>query len=376
MELSRRQFIRSVMVLGGSLAFPPLMARASGGNAHAPSPAYRILEDNGELAARVEQAHEILRSCRLCPRQCGVNRLAGERGFCRAPARVMIYSAHPHFGEEIPLVGENGSGTVFFSNCNLRCVFCQNWPIAHEGKGREITDAELAGLMLALQEQGCANINLVTPTHVMPHILSAVRIAARRGLSIPLVYNTSGYERVPILELLDGIVDIYLPDMKYTDGLESARYSEGAENYPEVTRAAIEEMHRQVNDLETDGGGIARRGLMIRHLVMPNGVAGTETFVHWVADHLSMDTYVNIMAQYRVAYRAYEFPRISRGVTAEEFLQAMKWAEEAGLTRLDAQSVRVRDFYQTTTSGVRRPETDPRMRGQTWKAQRDPLGIA
>ena len=353
MDLSRRQFIRSSLLAAGALLFP--VGRRKFSAEHGEGPAYARLEARGALACRVEEAYERLRSCDLCPRQCGVDRLSGEQGFCRSPKRVVVYSAHPHFGEEIPLVGKHGSGTIFFSNCNLRCVFCQNWPIAHEGRGRELTDSELADRMLDLQRAGCRNINLVTPTHVMPHIVAATRIALKKGLRIPLVYNTSGYERVEVLRVLDRIVDIYLPDMKYMDGDQAARYSAGARDYPEVTQAAVREMYRQVGDLVTDEQGRAKRGLMIRHLVMPNRVAGTRAFVRWVTGNLSRSTYVNIMAQYRVAYRAFDYPEIARGLTRGEFLEAMDWAEEAGLTRLDAHSIRMRDFFRRGREGLRLP---------------------
>jgi putative pyruvate formate lyase activating enzyme len=258
----------------------------------------------------------------------------------------VIFSYHPHFGEEISLVGEKGSGTIFFSNCNLRCIFCQNWPIAHEGRGREVQDEDLADMMLQLQKIGCHNINLVTPTHVMPNILNATRIALRKGLHLPLFYNTSGYERVEMLKILDGIVDIYKPDMKYMDPDKAAKYSAGASDYPEVTKKAVLEMHRQVGVHKMDKQGIAIRGLMIRHLVMPNRVAGTEKLVRWIAEALPKNTYINIMAQYRVEYKAYDYPEISRGITAQEFLEAMDWAEKYGLTNLDPQSVALRNFYR------------------------------
>jgi putative pyruvate formate lyase activating enzyme len=263
----------------------------------------------------------------------------------------MVYSAHPHFGEEVSLVGEGGSGTIFFSNCNLRCVFCQNWPIAHKGLGDQLDDHQLAGMMLRLQEMGCHNINLVTPTHVMPHIINATRIAFRKGLRLPLVYNTSGYERVEILKILDGIVDIYLPDLKYMDGEQAAKYSAGASDYPEVAQKAILEMHRQVGQDTTDAHGHAIRGLMIRHLVMPNRVAGTREFTRWVAEELSPTTYVNIMAQYHVAYRATDHDEIARGITAGECLEAMAWAEEAGLTNLDPRSVTNRELFRRYGKG-------------------------
>jgi putative pyruvate formate lyase activating enzyme len=248
-------------------------------------------------------------------------------------------------------VGKHGSGTIFFSNCNLRCVFCQNWPIAIKGKGEKIQDEDLAGMMLHLQRIGCHNINLVTPTHVMPNILKATRIALKRGLRIPLVYNTSGYERLEILKILDGIMDIYLPDMKYMDGAMAAKYSSGASDYPAVTKKAIIEMHRQVGEHRVDDRGIAIRGVMIRHLVMPNGVAGSQSFVKWVADNLPKSTYINIMPQYHVDYKAYEYPQIARGITVEEFLEAMAWADQKGLTNLDPKSLTVRDFYRQLSSG-------------------------
>ena len=345
MATTRRDFLASSLAFGGTLLLPPAHLSASTG-ASEWLPGYGRLEQQGKLEARIEQADAILEACELCPRRCGVDRGAGDKGYCRAPSRVMVYAAQPHFGEEVSLVGSGGSGTVFFSNCNLRCVFCQNWSIAHKGMGNRISDERLADHMLRLQRIGCHNINLVTPTHVMPHILRATRIAFHKGLRLPLVYNTSGYERVEILRILDGVVDIYLPDLKYMDGEQSARYSAGASDYPEVAKRAILEMHRQVGVLTTDERRIARRGLMIRHLVMPDRVAGTREFVRWVATEVSPDTYVNIMSQYHVAYRAAEFPRIARAITAGEYLEAMDWAEQAGLTNLDPRSLAVRAVYR------------------------------
>ncbi|UCF31940.1 MAG: radical SAM protein [bacterium] len=345
MRLTRRDFIKHACYLG-SLAILPLSARRGWGDREPWRPSYRTLEAEGKFAGRIDRAYAIFEECELCPRRCGVNRSKGERGFCRAPLRPVVFSAHPHFGEETPLVGHNGSGTIFFSNCNLRCVFCQNWPISHRGEGREMDDAQVARIMLKLQRRGCHNINLVTPTHVMPNILNAARIAMKEGLRIPLVYNTSGYERLTILHLLDGVVDIYLPDMKYMDPEQAATYSPGASDYPEVAMDALVEMNRQVGVLKTDEEGIARRGLIVRHLVMPNRVAGTEKLVQWIARELPRSTYVNIMPQYRVEYRAYEYPRIARGITREEFLEAISWAEEAGLTNLDDRSLMMRDFLR------------------------------
>ena len=279
MKISRRDFIKYYLTAGCSLLLPGVSFSAPKTKSSSWYPAYGKLEENGILPQRVEEAYSILEECRLCPRECGVNRLNGEIGFCRAPSKVVVHSAQPHFGEEISLVGENGSGTIFFSNCNLRCVFCQNWPIAHKGQGKQYNDEKLASMMLKLQKIGCHNINLVTPTHVMPHILNAVRIAYKKGLRIPLVYNTSGYESYEILKMLDGIIDIYLPDMKYMDSKKAEKYSAGASDYPEVGKKALIEMNRQVGIHRTDGNGVAQRGIMIRHLVMPNNTAGTEQFV-------------------------------------------------------------------------------------------------
>jgi putative pyruvate formate lyase activating enzyme len=346
MEFTRRDFIRDFLLLGSSILLSSAPTHAGIRREIEWIPAYERLEREGKLAQRVKQAYAIFENCQLCPRKCGVNRLKGEKGFCRAPAKPVIFSYHPHFGEEMSLVGEKGSGTIFFSNCNLRCVFCQNWPIAHEGKGKEVQDEDLADMMLQLQKIGCHNINLVTPTHVMPHILNATRIALKKGLHLPLFYNTSGYERIEILKILDGVVDIYKPDMKYMDPDKAKKYSAGASDYPEVTKKAVLEMHRQVGVHKMDKQGIAIRGLMIRHLVMPNRVAGTEKCVRWVAEALPKNTYVNIMAQYRVEYKAYDYPEIARGITAQEFLEAMDSAEKYGLTNLDPQSIALRNFYR------------------------------
>jgi putative pyruvate formate lyase activating enzyme len=347
-KLTRREFIKSSLVLGGSFlfSFSPTLAVPPPKREKPWVPAYKRMEEEGLLAPRIEQAYSVFEKCRCCPRQCGVNRIQGRRGFCRAPSRPVVYSAHPHFGEELPLVGQKGSGTIFFSNCNLRCVFCQNWPISHEGRGREIRDEDLADMMIGLQNMGCHNINLVTPTHVMPNILSAARIALKMGLNIPLVYNTSGYERLEMVQLLDGIVDIYLPDFKYMNSKKAAQYSAGASDYPEVAKKAIFEMNRQVGELKIDKRGVARRGLIIRHLVMPNRVAGTREFVRWVAETLPKSTYVNIMSQYRVEYEAFDYPEIARGITVQEFLEAVGWAKKYGLTNLDQRSMSVWNFYQ------------------------------
>jgi len=346
MGITRRNFIKSSLLLGSSLLLPSPSSDGKEKEGRQWRPAYEKLEEEGKLAHRVKEAYAIFENCQLCPRRCGVNRQKGEKGFCRAPLKPVIFSCHPHFGEEMSLVGDHGSGTIFFSNCNLRCIFCQNWPISHEGRGKEVQDEDVANMMIDLQKMGCHNINLVTPTHVMPNILNATRIALKKGLRVPLVYNTSGYERLEIVKLLDGIVDIYLPDMKYMDAEQAAKYSAGASDYPEVTKKAVIEMNRQVGELKFDKKGIALRGLMIRHLVMPNRVAGSEKFVKWVADNLPKSAYVNIMAQYRVEYKAFNYPEIARGITVQEFLEAMEWAEKYGLTNLDPQSVVLRNFYR------------------------------
>ena len=351
MAITRRSFIgRSTRLVGGAVLLTACTQLGEPPDDSGPwQPAYAKLEAKGKLAKRVEQAYAKLDRCDLCPRRCGVNRRAGQRGFCAAPAKAMVYSHHPHFGEELPLVGQGGSGTIFFSNCNLRCVFCQNWPIAHEGRGREVSDHDLAEMMLDLQRQGCHNVNLVTPTHVMPNIVSATRIALHKGLRLPLCYNTGGYERVENIKLLDGIVDIYLPDLKFMDGEQSNRYATlGAPDYPEMAQKSIVEMHRQVGDLVTDERGIALRGLMVRHLVMPNRVAGTREFVNWVAKNLSTGTYVNIMSQYRVEHRAFEYELIARSITSQEYVEAMGWAQEAGLTNLDARSLSRLEIHRRT----------------------------
>ena len=345
MDITRRYFIKSSLISAGSLLFSDKVLYAAKEKGKEWYPAYEKLENEGKLAERVEQAYSIFEQCELCPRQCGVNRQNGEIGFCQAPAKLFVYTTQPHYGEEKSLVGKKGSGTIFFSNCNLRCIFCQNWPIAHLGYGKETKDESLADMMIHLQKIGCHNINLVTPTHVMPNILNATRIAFKKGLRLPLVYNTSGYERVEMLKILDGIVDIYLPDMKFMDPDKAEKYSGGASDYPEVTKKAIIEMNRQVGEHLVDSRGIAIRGVMIRHLVMPNRVAGTEKFVRWVAENLPKSTYVNIMHQYHVDYKAFDYPEIWRRITVQEYLKAMGWAEEYGLTNLDPQSIRVRNFY-------------------------------
>ena len=296
--------------------------------------AYQELYHSGELEARIERARAILECCELCPRRCRVNRLKGETGVCRTANEAAVSSYGPHFGEEAPLVGSQGSGTIFFTHCNLRCMFCQNYTISQLGDGKPASKGEIASMMLALQQRGCHNINFVSPTHVVPQILEALQVAVGLGLSIPLVYNSGGYDSMETLKLLDGIIDIYMPDMKYSDDMNARRFS-GVKEYPSVNQAAVKEMHRQVGDLELDEHGVAKRGLLVRHLVLPNGIAGTEGVVSFLAQEVSLNTYLNVMAQYYPSHRAFKIPVLSRPLTREEFAQAVKLAREHGLERLD-----------------------------------------
>ena len=286
----------------------------------------------------MEKARSVLEECCLCPRHCGVNRLAGESGKCHISKQVMVSSYGPHFGEEAPLVGRYGSGTIFFTYCNLRCVFCQNYSISQMGEGNEVAMEELAKMMLSLQTKGCHNINLVSPTHVVPYILEALELAASRGLYLPLVYNTGGYDSVETLELLDGVVDIYMPDMKYSDE-KTAEQLSGIISYPQVNRAAVREMHRQVGDLQLDKQGVAKRGLLVRHLVLPNRLAGTEEVVRFLAREVSADTYLNIMAQYHPCHRAFDIPQLARSLNRQEFAEAIDLAHRQGLYRLDREQI-------------------------------------
>ncbi len=294
-------------------------------------PAYLELVNSGEIDNRIEMLYSKLEQCDICPRNCGVNRLDGEIGYCQAGAELVVSSVQPHFWEEAPLVGIGGSGTVFLANCNLRCVYCQNYDISHEGKGNPITEEQLADSMLWLQRIGCHNINLVTPTHYTPNLVKAVAIAARKGLRLPIVYNCSGYEDVETLELLDGIVDIYMPDIKY-GGIEGAKLYSDAPDYFEVCKLAVREMHRQVGDLVIDRT-IAWHGLLIRHLVLPNNRADSLQVLEFIANEISRESYVNIMLQYRPAYRALEFEDINRSVYIEEYYNVLDMARGLGLHR-------------------------------------------
>jgi len=310
-----------------------IILTSSSRNSHVMA-AYIQLHKNGKLAERVEAAKSLLRKCRICPRQCNVDRLSGETGKCRTHQRAIVSSYGPHFGEELPLVGKHGSGTIFFANCNLACVFCQNYTISQLGEGIPVTSEELARMMLSLQSMSCHNINLVTPTHMVPQILEALQLAVAHGLNLPLVYNSGGYDSITTLKLLDGIVDIYMPDMKYADDATAKKLS-GIEGYPSVNRAAVKEMYRQVGDLQINSDGIATRGLLIRHLGLPYNLAGTEDTMNFIAQEVSRNSYVNIMGQYRPCYKAREVSELSRPVSLKEVHEAIEIARKAGLNRLD-----------------------------------------
>jgi len=303
-------------------------------------PAYLKLHEEGTLATRAETALAGLESCTACPRACGVNRLEGETGVCRTGRHPLVSSAFPHLGEERCLRGRNGSGTIFFSLCNLQCVFCQNWDISQQETGRACTAEEIAGLMLQLQSAGCHNINLVTPEHVVPQVIEAIAAAVPAGLGIPVVYNTSAFDTVASLKMLEGLVDIYMPDFKYWNPGTAHRLS-GARDYPERAREALLEMHRQVGPLRCGTDGIARRGVLVRHLVMPGQADESEAIFRWLADDVSPDTFVNIMAQYRPANKVggrgkeARFEEINRRPSRRELENAYQAAREAGLWRFD-----------------------------------------
>jgi len=297
-------------------------------------PSYLRLYESGLLEERIQKARELMLDCRLCPRQCGVDRTAGETGVCQTGTRAWVSSFNAHFGEEEPLVGSRGSGTIFFTHCNLLCLFCQNYDISHKGHGQKVEPEVLAGLMIELARAGCHNINFVTPTHVVPQILEALPMAIRAGLDRPLVYNSSGYDSVETLRLLDGIFDIYMPDFKFWDN-EAARKYCGVSDYRERACEAILEMHRQVGDLDLDEDAVATRGLLVRHLVMPGDLAKTREICRFLADEVSTRTYINIMGQYHPCGRADEFQELTEPLTRSELRRAKEMARDAGLERLD-----------------------------------------
>ena len=297
-------------------------------------PAYRKTYEQGLFPDIVQKAQEMLESCTVCPRDCGVDRTQDEKGFCESGLMPEVSSYSPHFGEESPLVGRQGSGTIFLTHCNLKCLFCQNYSISHLGEGRKISITNLAKIMMELQRLGCHNINFVSPTHFVPQILEALSQAIELGLNVPLVYNTGGYDSVETLRLLDGIFDIYMPDFKYTQQEISEKYSQ-APDYPQKAQQAIKEMFRQVGDLQTDEQGIAFRGLLVRHLVLPAGLAGTENVMRFLSTEISANTYVNIMDQYHPCGNIPLDSPLQRRITSDEYNEAIAIAKEVGITRLD-----------------------------------------
>jgi putative pyruvate formate lyase activating enzyme len=302
---------------------------------HKMEPIYLRLLETGVLSERARLAHQYLSDCTLCPHYCHVDRLQTSHGaLCQIGEQARVHSFGAHYGEEDPLSGWRGSGTIFFSSCNLHCVYCQNWEISQKRSGRDALPEEIASMMLQLQDQGCHNINLVSPSHVVAQVTAAVLIAAEKGLCLPLVYNTAGYDSPEALALLDGIIDIYLADMKYGDSEAAYKYS-WIHNYVEVNHAAVQQMYRQVGDLVVDEDGIARRGLMIRHLVLPGGKAGADQVLQFIAKEISPKTYVNLMDQYTPCYRANEYPPLQRPVDLEEYRLVLDLAEKWGLERLD-----------------------------------------
>lgn len=302
------------------------------GNAKKIKMNYINLYKSGELKKRVETALNLLKKCFLCPNRCGVNRLKDEKGICMTGRCALVASYNPHFGEEAPLVGKYGSGTIFFSNCNLKCVFCQNYDISQMGYGKQIKPEELARIMLNLQNMGCHNINFVSPTHIVPQILEALSIAIENGLNLPLVYNSNGYDEIDTLKLLDGIIDIYMPDFKYGDDEKAEKYS-GIKNYFKIASLAIKEMQKQVGDLIIENG-IAKKGLIIRHLVLPENIAGSEKVLKFIAENISKNVYLNIMFQYRPEYKAYKFKELKRGINMDEYEKVIDFAKKCGLKRV------------------------------------------
>jgi len=294
---------------------------------------YISLLESGELEKRMAFAMNGLAECRLCPHECKVNRVEGEKGFCKIAKKAMVSSYGAHFGEEPVISGNKGSGTVFFTGCNMRCIYCQNFDVSQALKGYEVTGELLAFFFLSLQEQGCHNINLVTPSHVIPQILEGLFLAAKEGLKIPIVYNSSGYDKVSTLQILDGIVDIYMPDIKYSDSETGLKLSK-VKGYWPVAKKAIKEMFRQVGNLETDENGVAYKGILIRHLVLPGDLSGTKKVCEFIAEEISSEAVVNIMDQYHPCAKAFDYPPLDRPLFPEEFHQALEWAKEAGLKRV------------------------------------------
>ncbi|MCL2294082.1 MAG: radical SAM protein [Spirochaetes bacterium] len=341
--MTRRKFIKTCLAAAGLTAFSgcglrtlvdgtlePRNTPSTNQHGNKYRPKYLDLAASGELEHRERELWKKMENCSLCPRMCGVNRMAGKMAVCSTDHTLRVASSQITWGEERVIVGSGGAGSIFISNCNLLCIFCQNWQIAHHGKGRQTSHAEFANMMLELQQRGAHNVGIVTPTHIVPHMVTALRLAIEQGLNIPLIYDTSGYETVEVLQLLDGIVDVYQPDFKFQDCEFAAPFLKDAPGYARYTAAAIKEMHRQVGTLKVVDG-IANQGLLIRHLVLPENAAGTDKFARWVVDELGADTHVNIMAQYRPEFMARYHPPLDRRITQREFNQAMRWAREAGL---------------------------------------------
>lgn len=295
-------------------------------------PLYKEKLNPIDLKHKAEQLYERLRSCTICPNECNVHRELGEVGDCGTADDIYISGYGAHYGEEPPLVGTNGSGTIFFAGCSLKCEFCQNYDISQLKRGEKISVPELSSLMLDLQNKGCHNINLVTPTHYAPQIVEAVSDASEKGLELPIVYNSSGYDSIETLRLLENVIDIYMPDMKYSNEANALKYSD-IQNYWEVVTSAVKEMHRQVGDLKISRRGIAQRGILIRHLVLPNNQAGSDEILRFIAEEVSQETYINIMDQYYPAYKAAKYPEINRRITNEEFHQVLNKAQKLGLYR-------------------------------------------
>lgn len=295
-------------------------------------PGYLKLYSTGELKMRVKETYRILKDCTLCPHHCHVDRSKDGTGYCETGREIVVASYGPHYGEEPPLIGTRGSGTIFFSSCNLKCIYCQNYDISHLNRGHKVTTRELAEIMIDLQEQGCHNINFVTPSHMIHALLSSIFLACELGLKIPIIYNSGGYDDYNSLKLLDGIIDIYMPDIKYADDEIALKYSK-IPDYFSIVKKAVKEMHRQVGDLIIEKG-IAKKGLIIRHLVLPGELAGTKEIMEFISKNISTDTYLNIMDQYYPAYKAREYDLLNKRITSKEYEQALEIAQKANLRRV------------------------------------------
>ena len=339
-QSSRRKFIKTGLMAAGALTIGGwsinALANIDGrtGATRQVSPAYRPkyldLIASGEFEKRERALWAKMESCDLCPRKCGTNRMAGRKGICSSDHQLRIASVDISLNEERVTVGTRGTGSIFMSNCNLLCVFCQNWQINHHGHGRNISHEELSDIMIRLQRRGVHNIGIVTPTHMVPHLVTGLRLAAEKGLNIPFLYNSSGYETMEVMQLLDGIVDIYIPDFKFQCSETAAPFLRGAHDYTEYAAAAIKEMHRQVGNPAVENG-VANSGMIVRHLILPENAGGADKFARWIATELGTDAHVNIMGQFRPEFRARYHPPLDRRITPREFEQAMRWAREAGL---------------------------------------------